>query len=208
MEKRKRNSITTEIAYMDAEKCKTRSEFGVRFSGSWRHLSNKELLDDACGHMIGNTIWNYELAEKEAKKYKRKKDFKKGSPKAYQHCQRKDILSEVCSHMRKNIIWNPELVAIEAKKYKHRGEFSEGNGSAYSYCLKKDLLDEVCGHMTSGRKYKPPKNGRKAGRRVNLKAKIEEELRQILCFHKWSKPRKYKNSINSKCSKCGKKRSE
>jgi len=203
---KKRRRITMEIALAEAKKCTTRTEFAIKHSGSWRYLSKRFLLDDACQHMTGNTIWNYALASKEAKKYKCKKDFKIGSHRAYQHCSRNGILSEVCSHMRKNIYWTPELVTLEAKKYQHRGQFHKGCGSAYQYCLDHDLLDEVCGHMTCGKRYTPPKNGQPAGRKPNLQAKREKALRELLCVHKWSKPRRNQHGINSTCSKCGKKR--
>ena len=98
MATKKRWFITEEMARADALKCKTRSEFGNRFSGSWRHLSKKKLLESACSHMQGYTIWTDKKVLTYARTCGTRDKFKRNTG-AYGYAVANDLILQCHSHM-------------------------------------------------------------------------------------------------------------
>jgi hypothetical protein len=90
--------ITEKQAAIDALKCTTRSEFATKFSGSWRHLSNKGLLDKYCTHMTGNTIWSDEKVLAIALSCKTRSEFKR-TYRPYGYAVEQGLISQCYAHM-------------------------------------------------------------------------------------------------------------
>lgn len=102
MATKKRWVITDEIAIADALKCKTRTEFSEKYSGSWRRLSNKGFkhLDEACSHMSeGYTQWSTEKCVNAARTCKTRKEFKRKHTGAYCHMSENKLHDLCYAHM-------------------------------------------------------------------------------------------------------------
>jgi hypothetical protein len=98
MATKSRWKITEEEAAQDALKCKTRSEFSERFSGSWRQLNNKRLLDKYCAHMTGNTIWTDEKVLALALTCKTRNEFK-NTRRPYSYAKQHGLIKQCQAHM-------------------------------------------------------------------------------------------------------------
>ena len=100
MATKSRWAITDEIAIADALKCKTRTEFAEKYSGSWRRLSNKGFnhLDAACSHMTGYTQWNTGKCVDVARTCKTRSEFKKHTG-AYCHASENNLFDLCYAHM-------------------------------------------------------------------------------------------------------------
>lgn len=132
MATKKRWSITEEEARNDALKCKTRTEFAEKYSGSWRRLSNISfvVLDKACSHMTEGYIqWSPNKVQALALTCKTRNEFKKKHNSAWLHMQSKQLQDLCYEHMgprqkpgRKRVINQVQVDCSHEYEYKGRNQ--------------------------------------------------------------------------------------
>jgi predicted GIY-YIG superfamily endonuclease len=155
---------TKEKCHEAALKCKTRSEFSIKYSGGYDAAIKNKWLEEIFSHMqsvqkpSGYWVNNKDRCAIESAKYNSRKEFALKSPAAYQAAQKKGWLNEICSHMTSNQkphnFWNKHRCEEEAKKLKTLQEFDDKNTSACQAARKNGWLDEIGSHFVTD-KHKP-----------------------------------------------------
>lgn len=79
---------TKKVVIAEAKKCKTRSEFHLKYAAAYMYAKKHNMLDDLFDNLIKyHRHWNDESVKEEAKKYKSKSKFIKGSYGAYKYAK-------------------------------------------------------------------------------------------------------------------------
>lgn len=146
-------------AHEMALKCKTKSEFRLKYSHAYNFARLNGHLADICSHMIptfllksqSRTIWTYKACKKEALKYDNRSDFMRKSSRAYNVALSNGWIVDICSHMelrhKPNGFWTKEKCAELAKQCNTIKEFREKHSSAYVTAKRKMWLRDITNHI-------------------------------------------------------------
>jgi hypothetical protein len=164
MKHKPRGYWTKERCHEIALTCKTRKEFGVKYSSVYQYARKYGWLDEICSHMSlrhkPNGYWTKERCHEEALKFNSRWEFEKGCGRAYEISRRNGWLNDISSHMKQPNpnnkpygYWTKERCHEIALTCKTRKEFGVKYNRPYRNARINGWLDEICSHMSL--RYKP-----------------------------------------------------
>lgn len=153
----KRPKITKQDILVDAKKCKTRSEFFQRFSGSYKKAIDLGILDQVCSKMksiqVPHKYWEKNWKEK-LKHCKTKQDVSKypgflGLLRSDRKNENKEAQLWYNGLVDKNVtkLWTIDLCLKDAKKHKTKKSWQTKNPNSYSASLRNGWHATCTAHM-------------------------------------------------------------
>jgi len=143
-----------------AADCKSRSEFGEKYSQAYTISNKNGWLDEICAHMDISMkpagYWTKERCHEEALKYNTRSEFNQKASGAYHKARKLNCLDEICLHMIQNKkpdgYWTEERCLNVARKFKTKKQFRASAGNVYAAVHRGGWLEKICAHMKPSRR--------------------------------------------------------
>lgn len=146
---KKRRKWDVDSAMSEAKRYQSKGAFGEFSPGAYAFLKKRQLLDEACIHMIPvYNSHNRDSVMAVALSCKTRSEFLSKCPSGVQHAKCNGYYEEACAHMA--VVykkWTLDMLLNESAKYKLKSDFFYNCPGGYSYAAKNGLIDIVCAHM-------------------------------------------------------------